>query len=60
MDIQYGLAVIVIILGLALIIEGGENEFYYGAGWGTLAMGCIWVFVRMYQVIQKTLIASLN
>ncbi len=53
MDIQYGLGVLVIILGLALIIEGGENEFYYGIGWGTLAMGCIWVFMRMYRSYKK-------
>ncbi len=53
MDIQYGLGVIVIILGFAFIIEGGENEFYYGAGWGTLAIGCIWIFVRMYQAYKK-------
>ena len=54
MDYQYGAAVVVILLGLGLTqIGGGENEFYVGAGWGTLAMGCIWVFIRMYKAYKK-------
>lgn len=54
MDLQYGAAVIVILLGLGLTqLGGGENEFYLGAGWGTLAIGCIWVFIRMYQAYKK-------
>lgn len=54
MDAQYAAAVIVILLGLGLTqIGGGENEFYVGAGWGTLAMGCIWVFIRMIKTYKK-------
>jgi len=54
MDFQYGAAVVVILLGLGLTqIGGGENEFYVGAGWGTLAMGSLWVFIRMYKSYKK-------
>ena len=53
MDLQYGGAVVVILLGLGIAASGGENEFYVGAGWGTLAIGCTWVFIRMYQAYKK-------
>lgn len=54
MDMQFGVATIIIILGLGLItLEGGENEFFAGAGWGTLAMGCLWVVIRAYKAYKK-------
>lgn len=54
MDLQFGAAVIVILLGIGLTqIGGGKVDFYVGAGWGTIAMGCIWVFLRMLKSYKK-------
>ena len=54
MDYQYGAAVIVILLGLGLTqIGGGEDNFFVGAGFGTLAMGCIWVLIRVRKEYKK-------
>jgi hypothetical protein len=54
MDYQYGGAVILILLGLGLTqIGGGENSFFVGAGFGTLAMGCIWVFIIVRKEYKK-------
>ncbi len=54
MDMQFGIATVIIILGLGLItLEGGENEFFVGAGFGTMAMGCLWVGIRVYKSYKK-------
>ncbi|MEE9511450.1 MAG: hypothetical protein V3V38_00185 [Nitrosopumilaceae archaeon] len=54
MDFQYGAAVIVILLGLGLTqIGGGEDNFFVGAGWGTLVVGCIWVLIRVRKEFKK-------
>lgn len=54
MDIQYGIAVIVILLGLGLTqIEVGESGFMLGAAWGTIAMGCLWVAIRAFKSYKK-------
>ncbi len=54
MDFQYGAAVIVILLGLGLTQIGGtENSFFVGAGFGTLAVGCIWVLIRVRKEYKK-------
>jgi len=54
MDMQFGIATVVIILGLGITqIDGGQNEFYAGAGWGTVAMGCLWVAMRVYKSYKK-------
>ncbi len=54
MDMQFGIATVVIILGLGITqIDGGQNEFYAGAGWGTVAMGCLWVAIRVYKSYKK-------
>ncbi len=54
MDVQYALAVIVILLGLGLTqIEGGESGFLFGAAWGTIGMGCVWVVIRAYKSFKK-------
>ena len=54
MDMQFGIATVVIILGLGITqIDGGQNEFFAGAGWGTIAMGCLWVAIRMYKSYKK-------
>ncbi len=54
MDMQFGIATVVIILALGITqIDGGQNEFFAGAGWGTVAMGCLWVAIRMYKSYKK-------
>ncbi len=54
MDYQYGAAVIVILLGLGLTQMGGEdNSFFVGAGFGTLVVGCIWIFIRVRKEYKK-------
>ncbi len=54
MDMQFGIATVIIILGLGITqIDGGQNEFFAGAGWGTVAMGCLWVAIRMYKSYKK-------
>ena len=54
MDMQYAFAVIVILLGLGLIqMKGSENEFFLGAAWGTIAIGCVWVAIRAYKSYKK-------
>ena len=54
MDMQFGIATVVIILGLGLTqVGGGQNEFFVGTGWGTLAMGCLWVAIRVYRSYKK-------
>ncbi len=54
MDMQFAIATIVIILGLGITqIDGGQNEFFAGAGWGTVAMGCLWVAIRAYKSYKQ-------
>ncbi len=54
MDMQFGIATVIIILGLGITqIDGGQNEFFAGAGWGTVAMGCLWVAMRVYKSYKK-------
>ena len=53
MDIQYALAVILIILGLGLSQSGGSNPFYSGLGIGIVAMGSFWVFIRLIKELKK-------
>lgn len=54
MDMQFGMAVVVILLGLGLTqIEGGESGFMLGAAWGTIAMGCVWVGLRAFKSYKK-------
>ena len=54
MDIQFGMAVVVILLGLGLTqLEGGESGFMIGAAWGTIAMGCLWVAIRAFKAYKK-------
>lgn len=54
MDMQFSMAVVVILLGLGLTqVEGGDSGFLLGAAWGTIAMGCIWVAMRAYKSFKK-------
>jgi hypothetical protein len=54
MDMQFAIAVVVILLGLGLTqMEGGESGFLLGAAWGTIGMGCLWVSLRAYKSYKK-------
>ncbi len=54
MDMQFGIAVVAILLGLGLTqMEGGEGGFFLGAAWGTIGMGCLWVAIRAYKSYKK-------
>ena len=54
MDMQFAIATVIILLGLGLTqLDSGQNEFYVGTGWGTLAMGCFWVAIRAYKSYKK-------
>ena len=52
-DIQYALAVILIILGLGLTQSGSDNSFYSGLGIGIVAMGTFWVLIRLIKELKK-------
>jgi len=52
-DIQYALAVILIILGLGLNQSGSSNPFYGGLGIGIIAMGTFWVLIRLIKEMKK-------
>ncbi len=53
MDKQYAFAVIFIILGLGLSQSGDSNPFYSGLGVGIIAMGSVWVAIRLIKEIKK-------
>jgi len=52
-DIQYALAVILIILGLGLTQSGSSNVFFSGLGIGIVAMGTFWVLIRLIKELKK-------
>ena len=54
MDMQFGIAVVVILVGLGLTqIEGEGSGFMLGAAWGTISMGCLWVAIRVFKAYKK-------
>jgi len=53
MDKQYAFAVIFIILGIGISQSGESNPFYSGLGWGIVAMGCLWVAIRLMKELKK-------
>ena len=53
MDIQYAFAVIFIILGVGLSQSGDSNPFYAGLGVGLVAMGSLWVAIRLIKELKK-------
>jgi hypothetical protein len=52
-DIQYAFAVILIILGVGLRQSGDSDPFLSGLGIGIVAMGSIWVAIRLIKEIKK-------
>ena len=54
MDKQFGLIVILIILGLGLTqIRQDPDTFYIGLGWGTVIMASIWLVVKIIRDFKK-------
>ena len=52
-DKQYAFAVILIILGLGLSQSGVSNPFNTGLGYGIVAMGTLWVLIRLIKELKK-------
>jgi len=52
-DKQYAFAVILIILGIGLSQSGQSNTFYTGLGTGIVAMGSLWVLIRLIKEFKK-------
>ena len=53
MDKQYAIAVTVIILGLGVNQAGNSDSFLNGLGIGIIAMGVIWVVIRLIKELKK-------
>ena len=53
MDKQYAIAVITIILGLGVNQAGNSDSFLNGLGVGIIAMGVIWVAIRLIKELKK-------
>ena len=53
MDKQYAIAVTVIILGLGVNQAGNSDSFPNGLGIGIIAMGVIWVAMRLIKELKK-------
>jgi len=53
MDKQYAFAVILIIIGVGLSQSGESNTFYTGLGTGSIAMGTLWVLIRLIKEFKK-------
>ena len=53
MDKQYAFAVILIILGIGLSQSGEDNTFYAGLGTGIVAMGSLWVAIRLIKELKR-------
>ena len=53
MDKQYAIAVTMIILGLGVNQAGNSDSFLNGLGIGIIAMGVIWVAMRLIKELKK-------
>ena len=53
MDKQYAIAVTMIILGLGVNQAGNSDSFLNGLGIGIIAMGVIWVAIRLIKELKK-------
>jgi hypothetical protein len=53
MDKQYAFAVILIILGVGLSQSGSSDSFVTGLGVGIIAMGTLWVLIRLIKEIKR-------
>jgi len=53
MDKQYAIAVTLIILGLGVNQAGNSDSFFNGLGIGIIAMGTMWVAIRLIKELKK-------
>ena len=53
LDKQYAIAVILIILGLGVNQAGNSDSFLNGLGIGIIAMGTMWVAIRLIKELKK-------
>lgn len=53
MDKQFAFAVILLILGIALIQGKEPGSSTLGLGYGIIAMGSVWVAIRLVKEIKK-------
>ena len=53
MDKQYAIAVTLIILGLGVNQAGNSESFLNGLGIGIIAMGVVWVAIRLIKELKK-------
>ena len=53
MDKQYAIAVTLIILGLDVNQAGNSDSFLNGLGIGIIAMGTMWVAIRLIKELKK-------
>ena len=53
MDKHYAIAVTMIILGLGVNQAGNSDSFLNGLGIGIIAMGVIWVVIRLIKELKK-------
>ena len=53
MDKQYAIAVTMIILGIGVNQAGNSDSFLNGLGIGIIAMGVIWVAIRLIKELKK-------
>ena len=53
MDKHYAIAVMTIILGFGVNQAGSSDSFLNGLGIGIIAMGTIWVAIRLIKELKK-------
>ena len=53
MDKQYAIAVTLIIFGLGVNQAGNSESFLNGLGIGIIAMGVVWVAIRLIKELKK-------
>ena len=53
MDKQYAIAVTMIVLGLGVNQAGNSDSVLNGLGIGIIAMGVIWVAMRLIKELKK-------
>jgi Na+-transporting methylmalonyl-CoA/oxaloacetate decarboxylase beta subunit len=53
MDKQYAIAVMTIILGFGVNQAGNSDAFLNGLGIGIIAMGLVWVAIRLIKELKK-------
>lgn len=53
MDKQYGLSIIVILVGFGLIQLGDDDSFFVGIGVGTISIGIFWLLLQIIRALKN-------